>query len=254
MLNIHDLEKRHKKYKLKSYSSYFIALISLVSILILIIFVFDYKSILNTKPLNIKESIVTKNIESKKHTDTIIEIKEITILKEPIKVPKDKKIVQKKQKLILSPSLAFLEKIKSNTVPSYQEPKKTVKPIVQKKVLQEIKPKIEKENSINIKRKDSNDDIADVIKRFKVNNSPALSLFIAKMYYKQKEYNKAYNYALITNKINNGIEDSWIIFAKSLVKLKKRDMAIKTLKDYFAHSNSSQAKILLDEILSGKFQ
>ena len=94
----------------------------------------------------------------------------------------------------------------------------------------------------------------DVIKRFKKNNNPALSLFIAKKYYELENYDQSYNYALITNEINDNIDSSWIIFAKSLVKLNKREEAIKTLNKYIQHSHSNQAKILLDEIKSGKFK
>lgn len=107
---------------------------------------------------------------------------------------------------------------------------------------------------INIKRQDTQKDIQDVIKRFKKSNNPALSLFIAKKYYELEDFNKAYNYALITNGINNNIEDSWLIFAKSLVKLNKKSKAVETLKKYIGHSDSYRAKILLENIKSGKLQ
>jgi tetratricopeptide (TPR) repeat protein len=87
-----------------------------------------------------------------------------------------------------------------------------------------------------------------------VNNNPALSLFVAKKYYELGDYAQAYNYALITNQINRDIEASWIIFTKSLVKLNKRDQAIQTLKDYIESSSSNTARILLEEIQSGKFK
>jgi len=64
----------------------------------------------------------------------------------------------------------------------------------------------------------------------------------------------SYNYSLITNELNNNIEASWIIFTKSLVKLNKKEMAVKTLQQYVEHSQSNQAKLLLDEITSGKFK
>ncbi|MGD9719509.1 MAG: hypothetical protein AB7U24_09720, partial [Sulfurimonadaceae bacterium] len=68
------------------------------------------------------------------------------------------------------------------------------------------------------------------------------------------DYHKSYNYALITNELNNNIEASWIIFAKSLVKLNEKEMALKTLRQYIEHSGSNQAKLLLDEIRNGKFK
>jgi len=115
------------------------------------------------------------------------------------------------------------------------------------------KPKEEKVQ-ITIKRRESENDIKEVIRRFQKNNNPALSLFVAKKYYELGNYKQAYNYALVTNKINNDIEDSWIVFAKSLVKLGKKDQAIKTLREYIKYSHSSNAQVLLDEIQRGKFQ
>jgi len=72
---------------------------------------------------------------------------------------------------------------------------------------------------INIKRQNIEEDMEGLIIRFKKNNSPALSLFIAKKYYEAQDYHNAYDYALITNNINREIESSWIIFSNSLVKL-----------------------------------
>ena len=108
---------------------------------------------------------------------------------------------------------------------------------------------------IDIKRKtDKQSDIQHVIARFKKSNSPALSLFIAKSYYEQGDYNQAYNYALVTNQIDNNIEASWIVFAKSLVKMGQKEKAISTLKEYIKHSKSNNAKTLLDEIVLGNMR
>ena len=115
------------------------------------------------------------------------------------------------------------------------------------------KPREEK-IQITIKRRESENDIKDVIRRFQKNNNPALSLFVAKQYYELGNYKQAYNYALVTNKINNDIEESWLIFAKSLVKLGKKDQAINTLREYIKFSHSSNAQVLLDEIQRGKFR
>ena len=104
-----------------------------------------------------------------------------------------------------------------------------------------------------IQRDDDMKDIQDVIARFKKNKNPALSLFVAKRYYKIGNYQQAYNYALITNELDNNIEDSWLIFAKSLYKLDQKDMAIKTLKAYIQESSSVKAKITLDQMERGTF-
>ena len=117
-------------------------------------------------------------------------------------------------------------------------------------------PAVREENEpreMLIQRDDDMKDIQDVIARFKKNKNPALSLFVAKRYYKIGNYQQAYNYALITNELDNNIEDSWLIFAKSLYKLDQKDMAIKTLKAYIQESSSVKAKITLDQMERGTF-
>ncbi|MCF6339660.1 MAG: CDC27 family protein [Sulfurimonas sp.] len=278
MLNVNDLELKHKRYKQKLRMPYIIIFTSLSIIIISIVFFYNNiylikKSILITeKPIlvnkvkkinkvdiNDTKKVITNVLEHKKTTDT----------------SQQKEIIIENDKFILLPSFNFLKKIQTDTSLYYKvnnniEKKPTIKkeqPIIktvvkkpkielQKEVVTIKNPEIEieKKTIINIEKRDTNDDIYHVIKRFKVNNSPALSLFIAKKYYQLQEYDKSYNYALITNKINNNIEASWIIFSKSLVKLNKKDMAIKTLQEYINHSHSSQARLLLDEIISGKFK
>ncbi|MEJ2469241.1 MAG: hypothetical protein P8Y51_09345, partial [Campylobacterales bacterium] len=105
-----------------------------------------------------------------------------------------------------------------------------------------------------IQRENDMKDIQDVIARFKKNKNPVLSLFVAKRYYQIGNFQQAYNYALITNELDSGIEDSWLIFAKSLYKLDQKDMAIKTLKTYVQDSSSVKAKITLDQMEKGTFE
>lgn len=161
-------------------------------------------------------------------------------------------------------SMLYYEKddvaIKKSTKPITKpivkkEPALAKEPVkVDETKIEEVKKETLKKSTININRQNTQEDIALVIARFKKNNNPALSLFIAKKYYELQNYNQSYNYALMTNAINDNIDASWIIFSKSLVKLNKKDEAIKTLTKYIKYSHSSQAKILLEEISSGKFE
>ena len=260
MLNISDLESRHKKYKLKSYIPYIVIFVSITAILVSTISILEY----NEANSNIQTEVI--NIPVKEVEVIVLKQEEETIT--PIVTKHES---NNNKKIILSPSLNFMSSIQSTTIAYYdgtsnkkiekikpvKKENKTIKITNTKKIeLEAEKPNltIKKKTSINIKRNQEDDDIKHVIKRFKVNNNPALSLFVAKKYYKLGEYKKAYNYALITNQINSNIEASWIIFAKSLMKLKEQEMAIKTLKKYIDNSHSSRAKILLDEIQSGKFK
>jgi len=260
MLNIPELEKRWLRYKIKSLIPY--ALISLVSVIVLIVGV-NY--LLND----------TNTVEKTKTTVVVpVEKKSHLVQKETPKLQKVQPRKQEKQtasKTVLEPSMNFLHTIKNEvqTTPAVtlhtkpQTLKKTApvavvqpKPVKQEEIQTTVEPEKEEAtpNYISIKRRDTKKDIHEIIKRFKKNHNPALSLFVAKKYYELGEYKKAYNYALITNQINEDIEDSWIVFAKSLVKLNQKQRAIKTLKEYIRFSNSSTAQILLNEIQSGKFK
>lgn len=301
MLNIHDLEKRHKKYKINS-TLPFIVLSTVVGATLIgaTFFALTYQrdgvvadaQQTQTQPISLeKNPTQISPVVEKKLEENIEEKNETTLAQKPIEakesmssVPEIQKELetQKEQKrVVLTPSLEFISKI-STTVPKNYSTEvisntkveapaiKEIKPVVIPPKIQEIKEEIvepikiekietpvvkeEKKGSVSISHRDEQKDIADVIKRFNTNHNPALSLFVAKKYYQLGDYEQAYNYALVTNDINKNIEESWIIFAKSLVKLGKKGMAIETLKKYISHSNSPQAKQLLDEINTGKFQ
>lgn len=279
MLNTRELEKKWLAYKIKSYIPHAIIISAILTIAIFVNMIKEAKT---TQEKEIVAIINATDVKKDK-----IEVKQVP---EQISTPKPEKIevieeyvakqeqttIERYEELKLKPSLSFMKKIQSSNFPYYQEEvgskktnaKKTNKqkektldiailetPTVESSALTKINNDEElTDNRIVIDRHNAKDDINTIIKRFKKNNNPALSLFIAKKYYELGDYHNSYNYALITNQINNSIEDSWIVFSKSLVKLDKKDMAIKTLKDYIKDSYSNNAKILLDDIQSGKFK
>lgn len=193
-----------------------------------------------------------------------------------------------KRVAVLKPSMGFMHDIKNDSASYHPEQKIKTTPqqlheTTQQKTIEQISPSkttsipekktvaavplrvesvpeektvvsVPDKPTINIVAKQDEEDLKDVIRRFQKNKNPALSLFIAKRYYETNRYQKAYNYALITNDIDSGIEDSWLIFAKSLVKLDQKEMAIKALASYVKVSDSARAKILLDEITKGGFR
>jgi tetratricopeptide (TPR) repeat protein len=113
---------------------------------------------------------------------------------------------------------------------------------------------ISDDKSLSIKRDDTKLDINELQRRFKETSNANLALFISRYYYEHGDYNEAYNYALKTNNLNNRIDESWILFSKSLVKLGKTDQAKKTLQLYISQSNSDAAKTLLENIERGNFK
>ena len=255
MLNLAELERRWLRYKIKSLFPYIGGGITLVGVVIIVglsLSKEENKNLKNTQPL-VEKTLKQNTITKTQHIKTPIKTQHTP-------APKTTTI-DDKDTTVLEPSMHFLSMIQykaKNTLPTHttapqiesQKPKKQI--INPNYTIEERETKTA--NYINIKRRDTNNDIQEIVKRFKKNHNPALSLFIAKKYYEIGNYKKAYNYALITNQINEDIEDSWIIFAKSLVKMDKKTTAIKTLKEYIKYSQSSSAQILLNEILSGKFR
>ncbi|WP_373070491.1 CDC27 family protein [Sulfurimonas sp.] len=270
MHNIHELEQRWLKYKIKFFLPYFITVFFLIILAITLYFIFDSKkenNILTKQEIKKEEPLLTVK---KEITETIkevpvqniqVKLQEPTLITEPTKI--EEKTTSNKN-IILTPSLDFMKKLRTDSFNSYNDQVDREYQQSSQKIYKNKEDLIEEDNleieqntekpKISITRQEDHNDIKDVIKRFKKNNNPTLSLFVAKKYYKLGEYQKAYNYALITNEINNEIEDSWIIFAKSLVKLNKRDKAIQTLTKYVNHSGSGNAKVLLDDIKAGKFK
>jgi tetratricopeptide (TPR) repeat protein len=84
-------------------------------------------------------------------------------------------------------------------------------------------------------------------------NSANDSLYLARAYYKMGEYDKAQKWALATNNIDNGVEESWFIFAKSKAKSGYKQEAIEILSAYIKKRNSAKARVLLQKIKKGNF-
>lgn len=269
MLNLNELEAMWLRYKIKSYIPHIIILFSTL-VIISIVLSIDFN---NENEKNVTKKSSTINTATKKNENGFINKsikKEEVITKKTLTSYND----DNNNKMIMSPNLDFIKSMNKNspmyydsqdTNINYTHKNKNIYKIASKKEktvkkpeliieVDEVETEIVKENTIDIKRQTTEDDLQQVIKRFKKSNNPALSLFIAKKYYELENYNQSYNYALITNEMNNNIEDSWIIFAKSLVKLNKKQKSIDVLKKYINHSNSSRAQQLLNNIKSGKMK
>jgi len=102
-----------------------------------------------------------------------------------------------------------------------------------------------------IETKKNADAYKEVEKRFRLGHDPDDSLFLAKAYYLKGMYKKAEYWALQTNKINENIEESWLIFVKSKVKRGQRNEAIRILNTYIKKTGSAEGRILLDKIKKG---
>ncbi len=263
MIDVRELERRWIRYKIKRYLPFAILFISL-ALIIIILFNIDFQKSNSHTDTVLQENRPVKKEQQRQQTTVAKESPRQIIVKKST-TPSASQEPSK----ILQPSMEFLRKIKENTVVPAgnqtirQQYQKNYSSVEQSTITNQESSTLENDTEqttlqkqkVKIKiNKISKKELQALIKRFKKNNNPSLGVFIAKKYYEMGEYRKAYNYALITNQIDNTLEESWLIFTKSLVKLGHKDRAVKTLRAYIDVSHSSKASILLENILTGKFK
>jgi len=93
--------------------------------------------------------------------------------------------------------------------------------------------------------------IADIKKRFEFSQDPQDSIYLARYYDDRGEYEEAEKWALETNRLDNTIEESWLIFAKAKAKQGKTKEAVKVLSAYYDSSGSKKAEVLMSKIKRG---
>ena len=231
MYDIKPLEKEWKRYKRKKRKPWFVLLFTIFFILLISLTFLNYKEIDLLKfydkdkletvtdkstPLLIDKALVT--LEIKKHE--VNESMQTTKLKPKSMVSYENGSIEITEELPISEDIdtviesrkkIHLEIVETSSVSAYE----------------------------------------DVAKRFKQSHDTDDSLFLAKSYYSQGDYKKAEYWALQTNKVNDDIEESLLIFIKSKIKLGYENEAIHILKAYIEKSNSTQAKTLLYKIKKG---
>ena len=263
MVDLHELEQRWLRYKIKYYLPHFAVTISIIVITsTLIIYNKNF-----SKEIRKKET-KKKQIEKKVALQTSIPIKKRIKKRIKKKTPSQRpirSIAINKKAVVHSPSLDIMKKSPTQMQPHNKDKnistqdKKSVKDTIQREqtnTLTPVETPLQKEepHHISIIKKDTHNDIVEIIQRFNKNNNPALSLFIAEKYYALGNYRQSRHYALITNNLNKDIELSWIIFTKSLVKLGERKKAIQTLQKYLEYNHSNRVQTLLNKIRSGKLK
>lgn len=254
MLDVQKLERRWLKYKIRKFAPYFLSFFAILIIITAILIWLNHQSPTNQVNIVQKESKAPAKqpqpepISTVKEDATVLEpsmgfVQNFETSPFPEETPKQATVNIPKQPIRPSASLPTSKPLE---MPEYPQPIKTSQIPVTKNIT--------RENSLSINRNDSKLDIDDLKLRFKETSNANLGLFIARYYYDHGDYNEAYNYALKTNTLNSRIDESWIIFSKSLVKLGKTDQAKKTLQLYLSQSNSESARALLDTIERGSFK
>lgn len=245
VLDIHTLERRWLKYKAKQYAPYAIGILTVL--LLLSIFIYKHSDPSSTASVIETSAPIEKNSSIK---GQIPSTETATVLEPSMEFigsfQKQTQDVQPSTVLLKNPQPATNEPIPAPKVLNAPDSSTLKSPPTP------LAPASEKPVSLN--KNESKLDIDALERRFKESSNPNLGLFIARYHYDHGNYSEAYNYALKTNTLNNKIEESWIIFAKALVKLGKTDQAKKTLQVYIGESGSDTARSLLNTIEQGTFK
>jgi tetratricopeptide (TPR) repeat protein len=291
MLNVQELERQWLRYKIKSFLPKILSVLAVFIVSIIMIIIFSKEDTPTPTTSNVPiavGSIQPNNAKQQSQKNELHVVDNENVSSSVSNLEKTKEVTQKEishSQIVLAPSLDFIDTLKD--MPKENVTKFHIQPVEEKEVELKVEehkniPKIAKLNkpkttenivtdnsvvesyvlenetenkikssnfSINIKEEEA--DIQEVITRFKNNKNPALSLFVAKRFYAIKNYPEAYNYALLTNNINSDIEESWLIAAKSLNKLGKKEESIRLLNQFIGKSHSIRGTMILEQIKNG---
>ncbi len=90
-------------------------------------------------------------------------------------------------------------------------------------------------------------DVGELENLFAKRQSYDLAIKIARAYYAKKSYKEALQWAKKANKLDRDKEEAWILYAKSLYALGKKEQAKNILRLYLEYRNSDKAQKLLRE-------
>ena len=231
MLDVRDLEDRWKSYNRKRKKP-FVIVVVLFLILVLSLMFLKTDKINNyiSKIFAHKVSLDENNSKEYKENNNG-NIKSVYLLDQHIVELESKNIVKG---IVTHKSIDSLSPLDEDEV--FTE-KDILKPVIKKKHVQII-------------RVSNNSAYKDVERRFRRSHNINDSIFLANMYYKKRDYKKAIYWAMQTNKLDKNIEESWLIFVKSKVRLGYKNEAIRVLKAYIKRSNSYEAKKLLKNLIN----
>jgi tetratricopeptide (TPR) repeat protein len=215
---MHNYDELEKIYYRKKFKRYFIYGALLLLVIGLVLFIY-YK-------FNVSKASKVPNQIKKIESNTSIKIKK------PVKIIKSEK---KEQNKSIKKSIKHIDKLILNPVIpdinfTSSEPKE--KTTVKKSVKQVKKQEPVKKPIIKIQVIKKKESLSSLINSYNVSDDYTTAIKIANIYFKRKNYNKSIEWAKKANDINAENYESWLLYAKSLVKLGEINKAKKLLKSY----------------------
>jgi len=224
MYDYDELEKIYYKRKIKKYSFYFFILIILSCISYFLYYNSGSNFYKNKK--HVKKQVIKSEMNVSKKINTNIVIskqKQKQKQKEKQKKEKQKKEKQNKkiEKLILNPIVPDISIAPVN---------KSLKKRVERKINKTQKNKIDPKIIIKVSKEKYS--LENLLNNYQAFPEYATAIKIANIYFNQKNYNNCIEWAKKANNINAQDAESWLLYAKSLVKLGKINTAKKLLNAY----------------------
>ena len=255
MVNTRQLEKKWYKYKAKK-----IVIIFFYLFLLLLLLgggYYTYTQYINKQSEQVNKKDILKNIELSDRINKetpekleVVESKDEVSLDPVIPIVDIEKEDNKKSKIVLVKKTS----VKKTHITSHKKSTSTrVKAkksaYLTDKELATINNPLDSRKLKKINMTTSSLNYIETIrKKFIKTKKPREAMLLAKAYYAKKEYSKSEEWALRANKLNNKLDESWLLFAKSKVKLGKRNEALKILVSYYQKSHSPKAKLLIEKI------
>lgn len=104
---------------------------------------------------------------------------------------------------------------------------------------------------VNIQVTSASNEESVLREQFLKTNNPTIALELARLNFRNNNFKEAIKWSLAANDIDNSLEESWIIFAKSKYKLKQKDDAIKALNEYNKNLNKASINTLISKMRDG---
>ncbi|WP_187648447.1 CDC27 family protein [Nitrosophilus labii] len=264
MYEIEELERKWKRYRLRKILkkiTSFLLVASAASIVSLIFYNFS-----NIKKMALANLETDEKKEFKKEISQKVNVKsseKIVLKKDENKtIKKNKEIKEIKEEpkvVVLKPSTNFLAKIenlekKRQTKKIKKENKKVKREKIDEKPKKFKQNETPKKPKIVIEKRNNSNIVNELIKKFERTKDPKIAIFLSRIFYKDQDYKKALNWAIIANELDSQNAQSWILFAKASVKLGKKEEAIKALETFLSKNSSYKIKQILKEIKNGEFK
>lgn len=259
-----ELEKKWLKFKIKKtlLPITFITSLCVIALISILFFDFSPQNQSVEKSLEKQSQMIQQKQqkEVEKKIDAIEKNQKEVTKKPPVKVVKipsyepnvdflEQNMENENSQVRLQPQEVVIDEEKINL--SQSQPPQQQNSKVQNNQTQKQEETNTNNEELSVSKSEKKFDPKEYEKRFVQTNKIKYALFLANYYYDKNDYEKSYKWAYAINQIDPTNEDGWLFFAKSLYKLNKKDDAIKVLRSYLNHYDSTAANELLRKIIQG---